>query len=101
MGASIPTLADLKKCAERECKMRARVYPRWVASGKMSQSGADGELYKMICIAELINTIESFDGDAEGALMLITSMQYTGRDLAQPTLGGMDNLPNKDGDDAN
>lgn len=31
-------------CAERELKMRERVYPRWVANGKMTQAKADAEI---------------------------------------------------------
>jgi hypothetical protein len=30
------TAADKLACAERELKMRKRVYPRWVAEGRMS-----------------------------------------------------------------
>jgi len=39
-------------CVEREIKMRERVYPRWVAAGKMSQEKADLELEVMRAIAE-------------------------------------------------
>ena len=39
-------------CIQREIKMRERVYPRWVASGKMSQEKADLELEVMRAIAE-------------------------------------------------
>jgi len=39
-------------CIEREIKMRERVYPRWVAAGKMSQEKADLELEVMRAIAE-------------------------------------------------
>jgi hypothetical protein len=36
--------AEKKACAERELKMRERVYPRWVAGGKMTASKADTEI---------------------------------------------------------
>jgi len=39
-------------CIEREIKMRERVYPRWVAAGKMSQEKGDLELEVMRAIAE-------------------------------------------------
>ena len=39
-------------CIQREIKMRERVYPRWVASGTMSQEKADLELEVMRAIAE-------------------------------------------------
>ena len=38
------TAAEKLACAERELKMRVRVYPRWVAGGKMSQAKADAEI---------------------------------------------------------
>lgn len=35
------------KCVAREIGMRERVYPRWVAQGKMSQKVADEEIEAM------------------------------------------------------
>lgn len=32
------------ECVEREIAMRRRVYPRWVAVGKMQQAKADDEI---------------------------------------------------------
>lgn len=46
MTTPIPT-ADLARCAEREARMRERVYPRWVAAGRMSQAKADQEIAMM------------------------------------------------------
>ena len=43
---------DKLKAAEREVKMRRRVYPRWVADGKMTQVQADREIAIMEAIAE-------------------------------------------------
>lgn len=40
-------LDRLITCAEREVKMRERVYPRWVAAGKMTQAKADQETKDM------------------------------------------------------
>ena len=42
-----PTNADLSACAEREAKMRRRVYPRWVADGRMTQAKAVAETAMM------------------------------------------------------
>lgn len=39
--------AEKRECAERELKMRLRVYPRWVADGKMSRQDADREIELM------------------------------------------------------
>lgn len=40
----IITAADKLACAERELKMRERVYPRWVAEGRMSAGKAAHEI---------------------------------------------------------
>ena len=40
-------LAEQIKCVEREIAMRRRVYPNWVASGKMKQEKADHEISAM------------------------------------------------------
>ena len=41
----------MRRCAKREYDKRKRFYPKWVASGKMTQEKADFELegMKMIC----------------------------------------------------
>ena len=44
--------ADKLACAERELKMRERVYPRWVANGKMTEAKARQETETMRAIAE-------------------------------------------------
>jgi hypothetical protein len=46
------TFAELCKCAGRELAQRRRVYPRLVASEKMSQKIADREIAMMSAIAE-------------------------------------------------
>ena len=43
--------ADLAACAEREAKMRRRVYPRWVESGRMTAAQAEREIAMMEEIA--------------------------------------------------
>ena len=45
------SVADLAKCAKREAGMRARVYPRWVADGRMKRETADREIAMMERIA--------------------------------------------------
>jgi hypothetical protein len=45
------TAADKQKAAEREAKMRRRVYPRWVDANKMTQETADREIAVMEAIA--------------------------------------------------
>lgn len=50
----VPTYSPAEKLAaiEREMKMRRRVYPRWVADGRMTQAKADAEIAVMEAIAE-------------------------------------------------
>jgi hypothetical protein len=45
------TLLELAQCAEREVQMRARVYPRFVMSGKLTSEKADREKAMMEEIA--------------------------------------------------
>jgi hypothetical protein len=42
-----PTLADQITCVRREITLRRAVYPRRVASGRMSQASAERELELM------------------------------------------------------
>jgi len=46
------TTADKLACAERELKMRKRVYPRWQEQDKMSAGKAAHEIACMEAIAE-------------------------------------------------
>lgn len=48
----IPTIDDLIRCAEREIKMRKKVYPWRVRQGKMPQGQADREIRLMEAILE-------------------------------------------------
>jgi hypothetical protein len=45
------TEQDKLRCAEREAKMRRRVYQRWVEQGRMTQKQADHEIACMEAIA--------------------------------------------------
>ncbi len=44
--------AEKRECAEREARMRRRVYPRWVEQKKMSLSQADKQIALMDEIAD-------------------------------------------------
>lgn len=46
------TAIDKQACAERELKMRLRVYPRWVETGRMNSALADREIACMRAIVE-------------------------------------------------
>jgi hypothetical protein len=51
--APVPLPAQIA-CIEREIAMRERVYPNWVASGRMSQAKADAELLAMRAALETL-----------------------------------------------
>jgi hypothetical protein len=51
VSISVSTHEKLK-CAERELKMRQRVYPRFVENGKMKQWQADYEIKVMQAIID-------------------------------------------------
>jgi hypothetical protein len=46
------TINDKLACAQRELEMRQRVYPRQVASGKLTQTKADREIAVMRAIVQ-------------------------------------------------
>ena len=49
------TLKDQLDCARRELALRRNVYPKWVASGRMTQAKADHETQAM---AAIVATLE-------------------------------------------
>ena len=61
----MPFTAEQKRaCAERERKMRERVYPRWVENGKMSTAKAREEI-------DLMTEIEAdYAAQAQGERLL-------------------------------
>lgn len=48
------TAQELLDCVDRELNLRRRVYPRQVASGKMTKRLADSEIAKMEAVRERI-----------------------------------------------
>lgn len=50
------TLDEQLQAARRELEMRKRVYPNWVARGKMTQAKADHETE---CMADIVNSLEA------------------------------------------
>ena len=49
-----PTVSEQIACIERELKMRQRVYPRWVSTGKMKQASADKEMAAMEAVLKTL-----------------------------------------------
>lgn len=45
---------EMVECVKREVKMRERVYPRWIAAGKMKQENADREIATMKKVLEFL-----------------------------------------------
>ncbi len=53
------TLAEQIVCAKRELELRRRVYPRWVASARMTQAKADHEIAAMEAIIGTLRAVEA------------------------------------------
>ena len=49
------------KCLQREIAMRQRVYPRWVAAGRMTQAKADEEIATMRAALETVESLAARD----------------------------------------
>lgn len=52
-----PTIADQYACAQREVKMRAHYYPRWVKELRMTQHEATQELETMRAIVATLGRL--------------------------------------------
>jgi hypothetical protein len=48
------TVNEQIACVKREIAMRERVYPRWVAAGKMTKAKADHELAAMRAVLDTL-----------------------------------------------
>jgi hypothetical protein len=67
-GEAVSTPAEMLACAEREVKMRERVYPNLVKRGKMSLPQSDYEIRTMESIAEHFRKMvkpQMFDDNGE------------------------------------
>lgn len=53
------TAQQKREAVEREVKMRQRVYPRWIADGRMTNAKADHEIKVMETIAEDYRKLET------------------------------------------
>lgn len=53
----VPLLEQML-CVQREIAMRERVFPRWVASGKMKQHMAEREITVMRAVLETLRGIK-------------------------------------------
>ena len=56
----VPIAAQVT-CVEREIGLREKVYPRWVAAGRLSQTKADQELELMRAVLATLRAIETVE----------------------------------------
>jgi hypothetical protein len=61
-------LAEQIACVRREISMRARVYPRWIAAGKMSAEGAAREQTAMSAVLQTLVEVEREQNPQKGFL---------------------------------
>jgi hypothetical protein len=55
-----PNLAEQIQCAERELAMRQKLYPRWVAGGRMKRDKSEKEI---ACMVAIIQTLKGLRDD--------------------------------------
>ncbi len=60
-----PTIAEQIASVERELGMRKRVYPRWVANGKLNQAAADLEMRRMEAVRDTLKRAQVVMADLE------------------------------------
>lgn len=53
------SLADQIACVRREIGMRERVYPKWVAGGRMKQDAADREIAAMRAVLATLEALRN------------------------------------------
>lgn len=73
------TIKKLKNCCAREAVMREKVYPRFIASGKMTQEKADEEIKLMQLAAACFNKIYQGNAPPEVQQALFDTKQYEHR----------------------
>lgn len=49
-------------CVERELRMRERVYPRWIESGRMTRAQALAEIAAMTAVLETLRGLPKAQG---------------------------------------
>jgi len=52
------TIDEQIACVRRELAMRQRVYPKWVAGGRMKQADADKELERMQAVHDTLSDVK-------------------------------------------
>lgn len=55
-----PATEQLVACVDREIAFRRRVYPRWVAAGKLTQAAADEQMALMQAVRQRLLESDSW-----------------------------------------
>jgi hypothetical protein len=66
--ARIPLAVQIAEI-EREISLRRRVYPRWIASGRMKEHDADRHIATLEAVLATLNCLEREQKVIRGALM--------------------------------
>ena len=72
----LETIKKLKDCCAREAALRVNVYPKWVASGRMTQEKADEEIKLMQIAAACFNKILQGNAPPEVQQSLFDTKPY-------------------------
>lgn len=62
------TIRDQIECARRELALRRNVYPKWIASNRMTKEKADREIETM---ASIVATLEKVQACEEAGLFWV------------------------------
>ena len=65
---SLSKIDSMRRCAKRELEKRKSFYPKWVASGKMSQQQADFEIQGMQDIVDYFDWLQIHTGPEQQTL---------------------------------
>lgn len=57
MSDDVP-ISEQIECVQREIKMRARVYPNWISSGRIAQREANTEMRRMRAVLATLQQIQ-------------------------------------------
>lgn len=60
-------------CVKREIALRERVYPKWIAAGRLSQKIADNELSAMRAVLATLERTKSVDDRVDATYREITN----------------------------
>ena len=68
MQLTLSKIDNMRRCAKRELDKRKSFYPKWVASGKMTQEKADFEIQSMQEILDYFEYLQIHQGPEQQSL---------------------------------